>query len=191
MDNTESTKYRKNIFAAGLSASISLIQQVAGRNNGDSSDDETIDLNEDEDYIQKGVRGVVVFPIQSARTGKKKTIHLQLYKSQLVQYYEGKKRVSQCSDILNFMRTSEKQAQLEIRGVIEMQTKTKRFNFETESSAEKFHQYLEFMIELGKGVKQAWNQIDTMKKGKIVSEDLQLALAKVDLPSDADTVEKM
>lgn len=190
---SDSAKYKsRNFLAAGISASLSLIQTVAGR-NADSSDDEgATDQNEDEDYIQRGVRGVLVFPIISIRTGKHKVLHLNLYKSQIVLYSsQSKKKSFQCSDIVNLLRTSERNVSIEFRGVIDVQVKTKKFSFETEASAERFHQYVEFMIELGKGIKQSFNHIDYSRKGKISPEDLQSALARVDLPSDPSTVDKM
>jgi predicted HTH transcriptional regulator len=193
--SAESGKFKpRNLLNAG----ISLIQQAAAvaqaavRNPADSSDDETTDQNEDENYILKGTRGIQVFPILSVRTGKRKVIHVNLYKSQIIQYSaDSKKRVFQCSDIVNLIRTSEKNVSVEFRGVIEMQNKTKKFSFETETSAERFFQYVEFIIELGKGIRQSFNQIDTTRKGKILSEDLQAALARVDLPSDTGTVDTM
>ena len=184
----------RNFLSAGLNAGITLIQQVAAnaRNNGnDSSDDENTDLNENEDFIQRGARGILVFTTFSVRTNKTKMVHINLYRGTVTQYHENKKKVFQCTEIQSITKNSEKYIVIEFRGNMEVQSRFKRFLFESEVMTDRFQQYIEFLNEFGKPIRQAFNQIDYTRTGRINRDDLEEALLRVDLQADEDTVTKM
>lgn len=182
----------RNLLSAGLNAGFSLIQQVANvRNANDSSDDEVTDLNEDEEFIQRGSRGILVFTTISIRTGKKKMVHLHLYRGSITQYNDNKKTVFICSDIQSITKNTEKFIVVEFRGAMEVQTRQKRFLFESEAIADRFQQYVEFVNEFGRVIRQSFNQIDYTRTGRINRDDLEEALLRVDLQTDADAVTKM
>jgi len=175
-----------------LSAGVSLLQQVTtvgGRN--DSSDDEKTDQAENEDYITKGTRGVVVFNTFSVRTKKPKYVHIHLYSGTITQYYQSRKKAYQCSTIVNITRNSEIMITIEYPGIMDVQYRSKKFYFESEAAADKFQQYIECLNEMGKFISQAFNSIDYTKSGKIARDDLEIALARCDLNFSPDNIEKM
>jgi hypothetical protein len=186
----------RNLFTAGftgITAGISLIQHVTSTaaKGYDSSDDENADLAEDEEYIQHGARGIIVFTTMSIRTGKKKMIHINLARCTITQYHDNKKKVFSCSDVQTISKNTDKFIVVEFRGPLDVQSKQKRFFFDSEQSADKFLQYVEFISEFGKPIRQAFTQIDFTKSNKISQGDLEQALAKVDLQVDDDKISQM
>jgi hypothetical protein len=97
-----------------LNAGITLLQQVSQK-GGDSSDEETAEVVENEDYINNGARGVIVFRAMSARTERQKVLHVNLYRAQVVQYYDSGKRTFQCDDIQSVNRVSDNHVLVEVR----------------------------------------------------------------------------
>ncbi len=188
----------RNIFTAGftgITAGISLIQHVtnsaSGNRANDSSDDENTDIAEDEEFIQHGMRGILVFTTMSIRTGKKKMIHINLARCSIIQYHDNKRKVFNCSDVQTISKNTDKFIVVEFRGTLDVQSKQKRFFFDSEQSADKFLQYVEFISEFGKPIRQAFTQIDFTKSNRILKDDLEQALAKVDLQVDEAKLSKM
>lgn len=180
-----------SLFNAGIHAGVNLIQQVASFRGADSSDDERVDIQDAEDFITNGGRGILTFPVSSVRTGKAKVLHLHLYKAKLLQYHEGKKRVYPCSEILSMEKETTSQILLEMRQPIDLKIRTKRLQFESEAAADRFQQYVEFINEFGKTIKLAFNQIDYTRSGRVGHEDLANALRRVDLQVEAEAVGAM
>eukprot|EP00981_Chlorochromonas_danica_P010894 scaffold3531_cov235-Ochromonas_danica.AAC.2 len=180
-----------NLFTASLNAGVNLIQQVASLGGADSSDDERIDVQDIEDFMSNGSRGVLSFPVTSQRTCRKKMLHLHLYKAKIMQYHEGKKRVYPCGDIINIEKEVSAQILMEMRQPIDLSIRQIRFLFDSDVAAEKFLQYVEFLNEFGKTIKQAFNAIDYTRSGAIRAEDLASALRRVDLHVDSTTLDQM
>ncbi len=174
----------RNLFKAG----ISFLQQVANSKNDSSEEDEPESLVEDEDYIKNGQKGILVFRSYSVKSDRYKTLHINIYKAQFVQYSENKKKIYACSDIQTIFRNADNNVVVEIKRPMEMQRHQKKLIFETELMASKFHQYVEFIKEFGKQLRSAFNQIDFTRSGVIEFVDLKKAMSKVDLKvSDDDT----
>eukprot|EP00981_Chlorochromonas_danica_P003236 scaffold633_cov288-Ochromonas_danica.AAC.71 len=180
-----------NLFTASLHAGVNLIQQVASFRGADSSDDERIDVQDIDDFMSNGSRGVLTFPVTSQRTGRKKMLHLHLYKAKIMQYHDGKKRVYPCGDIITIEKESSMQILMEMRQPIDLKIRQKRLLFDSEAAADKFLQYIEFLNEFGKTIKQAFNAIDYTRSGAIRAEDLASALRRVDLHVDSTTLDQM
>lgn len=180
-------KQARNLFKAGFS----LLQQVSSQKSGDSSDDECSEIAENEDYISNGQRGVVVFKTYSVRSDRHKILHLNLYKAQVVQYYDNKKRTYQCDDFHSITRNSDNNVLIEIKKPLTLQTHYKKIIFESDQLAHQFHQYIDFINESGKSTKNAFNQIDYKRTGIISCPDLRKALARVDLKASEQDIINM
>ncbi|KAJ1402830.1 hypothetical protein B484DRAFT_424379 [Ochromonadaceae sp. CCMP2298] len=174
----------RSLFNAGLT----LLQQVSQKN--DSSDEET-EVEENEEYINNGARGVIVFQAISARTERPKVLHVNLYSQRVVQYYDAGKRTFQCEDIQSVSRNAEKHVLLEVRRGMTLQAHVKRIVFDTERTAHLFHQYIEFINESGRSVKAAFNQIDYRRSGLVSASDLRRALVRVDLHATDEEIAAM
>jgi hypothetical protein len=174
----------KNLITTGFNTLLHHVTK--GKEEDALSDEEQIPQNETEAYIEKGVRGILVFQTTSLKTGKKKFLHLNLQKSVLVSYHESSRRVTNCSDIVSVTKFAEKQINLELRG-----NRSKGIIFDKEGIADRFHKYLEFIIEQGKAIKRAFNEIDYTRTNQIQRPDLERALVKADLEVDDDSISKM
>lgn len=171
-----------------LRAGFSLFQQVSQQQRNDSSDEET-EGADSEEYINNGQRGIVVFKTYSVKSDRVKILHLNLYKAQIVQYCDSRKRTYQCEDIQSITRNSDNNVVIEIKKNMNLQVHVKKIIFETDQMAHQFHQYIEFINESGKCTKSAFNQIDYKRTGIISCPDLRRALARVDLPvSEQDII---
>ena len=181
---TEFQKQARSFLRAG----INLLQQGA---RNDSDDDEAADIVEDEEYIRSGTRGVIVFKTYSVKTDKEKTLHLHLYKAQVVQYYEKVKRVYSCDEMLSINRNADNNVVIEIKKPMAIQTHIKKIIFQNEEMAQKFISYIEFINGSGAQIKQAFNAIDYKRTGIISRSDLVKALAKVDLKASQEDADIM
>ena len=180
-------KQARNIFKAGFS----LLQQVAQQQRGDSSDDECSEVVENDDFIANGQRGIVVFKTYSVKSDRQKILHLNLYKAQVVQYYENKKRTYLCEEFHSITRNSDNNVLIEIKKPLTLQTHYKKIIFESDQLAHQFHQYIDFINESGRSTKAAFNQIDYKRTGIISCPDLRTALARVDLKASEQDIINM
>jgi hypothetical protein len=178
----------RNFLSVGANL-LSHVTSAAGRN--DSSDDEKTDLTENEEYIVRGKRGVIVFNTYSIRSKKPKYVHINLHSCTITQYYQSRKKVYQISNIVNIMRNTETMITLEYPGIMDVQFRCKKFLFQTEAGADKFHQYIECLNEMGKHIAESFDSIDYTKSGKIARDDLEIALSRCDLSFPAEYIERM
>jgi hypothetical protein len=185
-ENSNLQKFAKNISKFGFS----ILQQVA-QQKVDSSDDESSEIVENEDFINNGQRGIVVYRTYSVKSDKIKVLHINLYKAQVVQYYDSKKRTYSCDDIIGITRNSDNNVVIEIKRQLSLNSHFKKIIFEAESQAHQFHQYIEFINESGKSTKLAFNQIDYRKTGYISFADLHRAMARVDIKVTDQDVDNM
>lgn len=180
----------RNLLSTGISTGISIFNTVASNFNAaddaSSGDEERPNVAETDSYVEKGIRGVLVFPTTSQKTGKRKMIHINLYKSQFISYHDGHKRVHSCSDVLSTAKVSELQINMELKG-----NRRKRIIFDGEGMADKFHMYMEFINEQGRAIRRAFNDIDVNRSGRIVRGDLERAMMKTDLAADNEVIERM
>lgn len=180
-------KQARSIFKVG----ISLFQQVAQQQRNDSSDDEGNEIEENEDFINNGQRGIVVYKTYSVKSDKQKIMHLNLYKAQVVQYCESKKRTYLCEEFVSISRNADNNVLIEIKKPMSIQTQYKKIILETDQLAHQFHQYIEFINESGRSTKTAFNQIDYRRTGIISCPDLRKALARVDLKASEQDIINM
>ncbi len=128
-----------------------------------------------------------MFRTYSVKSDRYKTLHINVYKGQFIQYSEHVKKVYACADIQSITRNSDNNVVVEIKRSMEMQRKQKKLIFETDLMASKFHQYVEFINESGKQIRSAFNHIDFKRTGVITFADLKKSLTRVDLKvSDED-----
>jgi hypothetical protein len=180
-------KQARSIFKAGFS----FLQQVSQQQRNDSSDEEASEIVDSEDFINNGHRGIEVFKTYSVKSDREKIFHINLYKAQVVQYYDSKKRTYQCEDFQTITRNSDNNVVIEIKKNMNLQTHFKRIIFESDQMAHKFHQLIEFINESGKSTKAAFNQIDYKRTGIISCPDLRRALARVDLEASEQDIINM
>lgn len=193
MSSSRLQEQARGIFTAGMNVGLSILNTVT-RSGNDSSDDGEIDNYEDEAFIKNGTRGIIVYTSLSIRTGKKKMVHLNLYKNTITQYHDsGKKKKSiSCSDIINISNYTDRIIYVEYKGAMEVQTHTKRFMFENELTTINFINQINLLHEFGKILKYSFNQIDISKTGRIDRDNLRIALNKVDLNDiSEDSITKM
>jgi hypothetical protein len=180
-------KQARSIFRAGFS----LLQQVAQQPRLESSDDESDEPADSEDFIRNGHRGIVVFKTYSIKSDREKMIHINLYKGQVIQYYENRKRTYQCEDIQSITRNSDNNIVMEVKKNMNLQVQCKKLIFESDQLAHQFHQYIEFINESGRCTRSAFNQIDYKRTGVISCLDLRKALARVDLQATEQDIINM
>jgi hypothetical protein len=172
----------RSLFSAGINL-LSLSPKVV------FSDDEAV---EDKDidnveYIDNGMRGILVFKAYSVKSDRHKILHLNLYKGLISQYTDTCKRTYSIEDVQRVSRNKFNHVVVEVKRL--GLTQQKAVLFESDEIAASFHQYVEFLKESGGSVKTAFRQIDYMRIGFIDSQCLQKALARVDLRvSQADTL---
>lgn len=182
----------RNLLSSGLNSGFSLLQQVTNNisknedSDGELYDASTPQVPENEAYIMKGMRGVLVFPTTSMKDGQRKMLHINIAKAHWITYHNTGKRVHLCSDIISLTKVSENQINLEMKG-----NRSKKISFDKEGLADKFYTYMQFINEQGRAIAKAFNQIDYTKTGRISRTDLEKALVKADLRVDEDTITKM
>lgn len=191
MEDYDAIKNRaRSILTAGLNSGLSFLQQVASNlsKDDDTSDEKAFQesIVDDENFINNGVRGIIVFFIASIADGKKEALHLYLYKSIICVYSKNGKYYYPTTDIVNITRLSELKVQIETKS-----NGVKVLLFEQEVMAYKFHMYVEYLNEQGANIRKAFNAIDYTKSGRICKEDLEKALMKTDLVVTSDDVDKM
>ena len=185
--NNNFQKHARSLFQAG----VSLLQQVSQQQRNDSSDEEQSEIADSEDFIANGQRGIVVYKTYSVKSDREKILHLNLYKAQIVQYYDSRKRTYQCEDVQSISHNSDNNIVLEVKRNMNLQSHFKKIIFPNDQLAHEFHQYIEFMNESGKSTKSAFNQIDYKRTGIISGPDLKRALAKVDLDATEQDISNM
>ena len=80
---------------------------------------------------------------------------------------------------------------MEVKKLSDLNVRHKKLIFADESTAGRFHHYVEFISETGKVVRAAFQLIDYRKTSKICKEDLKRALHRVDLIVSNQDVDKM
>ena len=96
-----------------------------------------------------------------------------------------------CGDIHGIARHSSNEVIMEIKKISDINARYKKLIFVDESTAGRFHHYVEFISETGKVVRAAFQLIDYRKMGKICREDLKKAMLRVDLIVADQDIEKM
>jgi hypothetical protein len=189
----EFAKKATSLFSSRLNAGVSFIQQgLMFKGNDDSSDDERRDVQDTEDFITTGDRGILTFPVVvSVRKGCSMKLNLNLYKAKITLCYEDKKKVYPCSEILRVEKEGPLHVLMEMRRSLEVKVRQKRLTFETEAMADQFQQYIDFINEFGTTIKQSFNMIDYTRCGHVCKENLRTALKRVDLRVDDESLEKM
>jgi Ca2+-binding EF-hand superfamily protein len=189
-DQYDTIKNRaRSLLSTGLNTGLSLLNSVASNfNQADESsgDEEHVAPAETDSFVERGARGIIVFPTTSQKTGHRKMMHINLYKLHFITYHDGNKRMHPCSDVLNIYKVSEQQVNVEMKG-----GRTKKIIFDREGMADRFHMYIEFINEQGRAIRRAYHEIDVGRTGRINRYDLERALVKVDLVVDEEGLERM
>lgn len=179
----------RSLLSTGINTGLSIFNTVASNFNGadeSSGDEEHVAPAETDTFVEKGARGIIVFPTTSQKTGHRKMMHINLYKMHFVTYHDGNKRMHPCSDVLSIYKVSELQVNVEMKG-----GRSKRIIFDKEGMADRFHMYIEFINEQGRAIRRAYHEIDVRRTGRVLRGDLERALAKVDLVVDEEGLERM
>lgn len=179
----------RSLISTGFNTGLSILSSVASNfNQADESsgDEEHVAPAENDSFIEKGARGIIVFPTTSQKTGHRKMMHINLYKMNFVTYHDGNKRMHPCSDVLNIYKVSEQQVNVDLKG-----GRSKKIIFDKEGMADRFHMYIEFINEQGRAIRRAYHEIDINRSGRINRSDLERALMKVDLLVDEEGLERM
>lgn len=148
-------------------------------------------VNENEDYILNGARGVVSFQTYSIKSDRQKAIHINLYTRQMIEYYDNIKRTLSCDDIYSINRPNDNNCLIELQLQKSMGRKTKKIIFASDTMAHRFHQYIEFLHDSGKQVKESFHQIDYRNTSVISGTDLSRALARIDLKASDEDIHNM
>lgn len=109
----------------------------------------------------------------------------------LTQYCDGKKKTYPISHIVQIYKNNDNHVVIDLKKPGEMQTKTKKFIFDSNDYAMKFLKYIEYIRENGKILKQAYDSIDYKRVGRINNNELYKALASVDLKVSMEDIHKM
>jgi len=153
------------------------------------------DALENEDYIRNGKRGVMVFHTYSVKADRQKSIHVNLYTRQIIQYYDAMKRTFMCDEIAHINRAQSNNCLIELQlrksMGMGMHSRIKKLVFVNELMAHRFHQCVDFMNDSGKHVRDAFHVIDYRGNGLITASDLSKAFAKVDLKASAEDINQM
>ena len=152
------------------------------------------DALENEEYIKNGKRGVMVFHTYSVKADRQKSIHVNLYTQQIIQYYDAMKRTFMCDEICHINRAQSNNCLIELqlkKKSMGMHSRIKKLLFVNETMAHRFHQCVDFMNDSGKHVRDAFHAIDYRGNGLITASDLMKAFAKVDLIASSVDIDHM
>lgn len=179
----------RSLLSTGINTGLSILSSVASNFNAadeSSGDEEHVTQAETDYFVEKGARGILVFPTTSQKTGLRKMMHINLYKMHFVTYHDGNKRLHPCSDVISIYKVSETQVNVEMKG-----GRSKKIIFDKEGMADRFHMYIEFINEQGRAIRRAYHEIDIGRTGRITRSDLERALMRVDLVVDEEGLERM
>ena len=135
-----------------------------------------------------------MFHTYSVKADRQKSIHVNLYTQQIIQYYDAMKRTFMCDEICHINRAQSNNCLIELqlkKKSMGMQSRSKKLLFVNETMAHRFHQCVDFMNDSGKHVRDAFHTIDYRGNGLITASDLMKAFAKVDLKASKEDINHM
>ncbi len=177
-------------------------RQIESANEDLNEDNEVAPPDEDSDFedtviedIGQDTRHILTFSINPGHSNeKRKILFFNLYKGRVTEYLDTGKHFYRCSQLLQVSRhdnTISIDLQCIVSKFTSVRLRSRKFLFKSSEETERFHQYLEYYMELGERFRKLYDAIDTKKKGEITPEDLIIALKKVNLPSHPDLIVKM
>lgn len=119
--------------------------------DNNSSDDEA-NANNDEQFVQNGGRGIVVFKAFCAKTERNKVFHLHLHSGHIHQYVDKKRKVFHVHDVISINhRPIEKKHYyfIDIKKHNDVSVRQKKYIFDDEEKGSQFKKALEFRKEYG------------------------------------------
>lgn len=177
---------RKNFTKSGL-----FVFFAGARREDDASSDEeqALQTSEDESFIKFGHRGIVVLKCHCLKSDRQKILHIHLYSGQLYQYTNGKRKISQTSDICGILVRADFTVVVDVRrnrGILR-----KIYAFDSLKASSQYQRYIEFRNDTGIAVRNAFDEIDRRGAKLITAVLLKIALKSMDILASEGDVKAM